>query len=199
MEQTTENTSETPIRKKKADKDRKKQDGTKKSKPTFTPKAQATRTLNRTTPSSPRRERMADTRADKDTEQNQTRQDRPVMMGELKDYMGDWTTRLSEKLTKTLTSSLSKDFTDAVSVVASSVATNTKNIDQMSSAIKKIQQDTTSSTSKLEQKIERLESIMLASRTTSRSDDEQRNEQNTRPPIMDLMQVDMRVREDNIT
>ena len=190
MESRTNDAETTPARKRKADEDPKKPDSTKKIRPTFTPRSQGNKP-KRYTPA--RREKMA---TEKTTEQAPTRQDRPVMMNELKDYMGDWTTKLSDKLTKTLTAGLTRDFSEAVSVVAGSVAVNTKNIEAINNTIKKIQKESNDSAEKLEKKVERLESVILASKSSRPSLSEQREDEH--PPIVDIMQVDMRVREENM-
>ena len=168
----------TPARKRKADEESRKTD-TKKSKPTFTP----LRSLRRHTPV--RKEKMAD------ASEGRTKPDKPVMMNELKDCLGEWTSKLSDKLNKALTATLTKDFSEAVSVVANSVANNTNNIEMINGTIRRLEEEATASASKLEQKIERLESVVLASRSSSQN-------RNKNAPVMDILQVDMKVREENI-
>lgn len=164
----------TPVRKRKAEEEGGKRAETKKLKPTYTPRTPTGRQL--------RKGNMAEK---KDT--------RPVVMHELKDCLGDMAIKLSDSLTKSLTAGLTKDFTEAVSVVAGTVATNTKNIEAINGTIKRIEAESVSSASKLEQKIERLESVVLASKNGSGNTSRQTSQQ-----ANDLLQVDLRVREENI-
>ena len=119
---------------------------------------------------------------------------RPVMMSDLKDCLGDWTGRLSESLTKTLTASLTKDFSNAVSVVANSVADNTANIRAVSKTIKQIEKESKSRSEALDKKVDRLESVLLASKKTSENENEKINGNNQ---TFDILQVDMNARERN--
>ena len=119
-------------------------------------------------------------------------------MNELKDCLSEWTGRLSDSLTKTLMAGLTKDFTSAVSVVANSVAKNTSNIQEITETIKRLEGDAVSANSKLEQKIDRLESVFLASRRNSGNGISMVTPMPDGPPAIDIMQVDMRAREQNL-
>ena len=184
MDQVNNNGGEeiTPARKRKADGDTEtgKKSENKKLKPTYTPRTPAGRQCRKTT--------MAEK---KDT--------RPVAMHELKDCLGDMTKKLTETLTKSLTAGLTKDFTEAVSVVAGSVATNTKNIDAINGTIKRLESESNLSADRLEKKIEKLESVFLAARNGNNHNQGQNQSQNHKQngPQFDLLQVDMRVREEN--
>ena len=173
----------TPARKRKAEveSDTGRKSDNKKLKPTYTPRTPASRQCRRTT--------MAEK---KDA--------RPVVMHELKDCLGDMAKKLSETLTKSLTAGLTKDFTEAVSVVTESVAMNTKNIEAINGTIKRLENESGVSATKLEQKIEKLESVVLAARNRSaysQSHSQGRSPKKDRQPY-DLLQVDMRVTEENI-
>ena len=185
-------TEVTPQRKRKAtgeDNLPRRAETNKKTRSTFTPKTQAGRPLKRTTPARSGKTTMNDIH-----DKAETPQPRPVLMNELKDCLGEWTGKLSDSLTKTLTAGLTRDFTKAVSVVAESVAKNTKNIDELQGAVKRIERDATNSNSKLEKKIDRLESVFLASRRSGECSPTPSDV----PPCLDIMQVDLKVREQNI-
>ena len=183
----------TPHRKRKADdEENSRKSDHKKTKSTYTPRTQATKQLRRKTPSRTVANRTTMSEQKDKTDKSS---ERPVMMNELKDCLSDWTGRLSDSLTKKLTTGLSRDFSEAVSVVANSVAKNSKQIDELTLSIKRIENDAAGSNSKLEQKIDRLESVFLASKRASCGEN---SPSANAPPVLDLMQVDLKVRERNM-
>ena len=151
----------------------------KKAKATYTPKSQAARTLRKT----PReclttKERM---------EINTELADKSVRVSELKGYFED----LGKSLSSSLTASLTKDFTEAMGVVGERVKSNAENISKIQLTIKRIEEDTSMNGKALEKKLERLESVVLASRL---SDSRSRVGSQSGPDL----RVDLDIRADNI-
>ena len=157
-ERTTRENTKTPARKRRADAEpepSKKTDNSKKSRSTYTPKTQATKSLKKAagTPiRTPNRREMASGGKEEDG--------RPLRMNDIKACFED--------LGKSLSTSLTQDFTKAITVVGDRVNTNTRSIDEIRGAIKKLENTTAASNGEFTRRFEQLESAVTESRSNDR-------------------------------
>ena len=66
-----------------------------------------------------------------------------------------------EELGRNLSATLTKDFTKAITVVGDQVNTNTKNIESIRSAIRRIEEESGANDTRMEKRFEKLESVIV--------------------------------------
>ena len=174
-------TGPTPTRKRKADLESKKGE-VKKLKPTYTPRSQARRQLKKASVPTPVKNIQSKVMQNED-------EPRPVMMNDLRSCF--------DELGKSLSSSLTKDFTRAISVVGDQVNNNTKNIESIRTAIKRIEEETTAGGELLSKRFENLEMLVTNERGRLLSRDSESSDigQNAGPD----MRIDQQRRSENVT
>ena len=160
----------------------------KKVKTTYTPKTQS-RQLRKTTASS--------SASAISGRMNENAEEGVVRRSKLKGYFDE----LGKSLGSSLTASLTNYFTKAVGLLGERVNKNANNIEEMKESFRRMERDFAASESKVDMKLERIESSFLTAKSSGRLSDGKHHEDRPRSTSVGNvpdMRIDTKAREQNM-